>query len=166
MFKEIKATDIKENLIKLISDEWMLITAGNSRKYNMMTASWGFAGEIWGSDSVIALIRPTRYTMEFVEKNDHFTLSFYGKQRRDIHKICGNMSGRNTDKTALTGLTPVFCEAAPFFKEARLVLICKKQYTGKLESSGFNDKAPLNKWYNNDLHNFVIGKIEKVLIKE
>lgn len=37
----------------------MLITAGDENGYNMMTASWGFMGEMWEADSVIAMIRPS-----------------------------------------------------------------------------------------------------------
>ena len=131
----------------------------------MMTASWGFAGEMWGNDSVIAMIRPQRYTMEFVDKNDCFTLSFYG-DNKDIHKVCGSMSGRDVDKTKETGLTPVFSDNTVYFNEARLILVCKKQYVGRLSEDCFIDKEPL-KWYDSkDYHYMVIGKIEKVYIKE
>ncbi len=164
MFREISAKEIKENLIKAIAEEWMLISAGDQEGYNMMTASWGFAGEMWGNDSVIAMIRPQRYTMKFVEENDYFTLSFYGEEKQ-IHKVCGSQSGRDVDKTALTGLTPVFEDDTVFFEQARLVLICKKQYVSRLEEDCFTDKEPL-KWYNDkDYHYMIVGKIEKVLIK-
>ncbi len=164
MFKEIKPTEIDGNLINAIKDEWMLISAGDKKGYNMMTASWGFVGEMWGNDSAIAMIRPQRYTMEFVEKSDYFTLSFYG-DNKDIHKICGSKSGRDVNKTKLTGLNPVFTEKSVYFKEARLVLICKKQYLAPLEEKNFTDTEPL-KWYDNDFHYMVVGKIEKVLIGE
>ena len=164
-FSEISAKEINENFIKNIADEWMLIAAGDKDGYNMMTASWGFMGEMWGADSVIAMVRPGRYTMEFIDKNDYFTLSFYG-ERKDIHKVCGSMSGRDVDKTEMTGLTPVFSDNSVYFNEARLVFICKKQYVSPLTENGFCDTEPLNKWYNNDLHNMIIGKIEKVLIKD
>ena len=163
MFKEISPKEIDGNLIKMIADEWMLITAGNEEKYNMMTASWGFAGEIWGNDSVMALVRPQRYTMEFINNSDYFTLSFYGDEK-GLHKVCGSKSGRDVDKTALTGLTPVFSDNTVYFDEARLVLVCKKQYVGKISPEDFIDKEPL-KWYNDDFHYMIIGKIEKVLVK-
>lgn len=163
MFKEISPKEIDGNLIKMIADEWMLITAGNKEKYNMMTASWGFAGEIWGNDSVMALVRPQRYTMEFINDSDYFTLSFYGDEK-GLHKVCGSKSGRDVDKTALTGLTPVFSDNTVYFDEARLVLVCKKQYVGKISPEDFIDKEPL-KWYNDDFHYMIIGKIEKVLVK-
>lgn len=165
MYKEISAKEINGNLIKAISEEWMLISAGNSKKYNMMTASWGFAGEMWGNDSVVAMVRPQRYTLEFLEQSDYFTLSFYG-DNKDIHKVCGSKSGRDVDKTALTGLTPVFADNTVYFEEARLVIVCKKQYVEPLKENCFIDKEPL-KWYpEKDYHYMVIGKIEKVLVKE
>lgn len=165
MFKEISAKDIKDNLIEKISNEWMLISAGDKDGYNMMTASWGFMGEMWGKDSVIAMIRPQRYTMQFVDKNDYFAFSFYG-DNKDIHKVCGSKSGRDCNKTEETGLTPVFSDNTVYFEEANLVIICKKQYADSLKEENFTDKSPL-KWYENkDYHNMIFGSIEKVLIKE
>ena len=107
--KEISIKDVKENLVKWIADDWFLIGAKKGEQTNMMTASWGFAGEMWGNDSVVIAVRPQRYTMDFLEKHDTFSLSFYG-ERKDIHKICGSKSGRDIDKTKETGLTPVFAD--------------------------------------------------------
>ena len=163
MFMKINPKEIDDNFIKAISDEWMLISAGDENGYNMMTASWGFVGEMWHNDSVIAMIRPQRYTMEFVNEKDYFTLSFYG-DKRDIHKVCGSMSGRDVNKTELTGLTPVFSDDTVYFKEARLVLVCKKQYVDILKKENFCDLEPLKNYQNNDFHYMVIGKIEKVYI--
>ncbi len=165
MFKEIAPTEISGNLIDMISNEWMLITAGDKDAYNTMTASWGFAGEIWGNDSVVALIRPQRYTMEFVDKNDYFTLSFYGDNKQ-IHSVCGKLSGRDVDKAKMCSLTPVFSENAPYFDEARLVLVCKKQYVQQMSADCFTDTEPRDKCYTDDFHYIIIGKIEKVLTKE
>lgn len=165
MFKEISAKDIKGNLIEKIANEWMLISAGDNEGYNMMTASWGFMGEMWGKDCAIAMIRPQRYTMQFVNQNDYYALSFY-KDNKDIHKVCGSKSGREVNKTELTGLNPVFADNTVYFKEADLVIICKKQYVDRLNEENFVDKEPL-KWYENkDFHNMIFGSIEKVLIKE
>lgn len=165
MFKEIDPKEIDQNLIKLISNEWMLICAGNKDRYNMMTASWGFMGEMWGKDTALAVVRPQRYTMEFINRNDYYTLSFYG-DNKDIHKVCGSMSGKDVDKTALTGLTPVFADDTVYFEQARLVFICKKQYVQDMQENCFTETSPL-KWYENkDFHKMIFGEIVKVLIKE
>ena len=163
-FKEVNIKEINENFIKIVSDEWMLVTAGNKNKFNTMTASWGGFGEMWNKDVAITVIRPQRYTNEFVEKEEYFTLSFYG-DNKDIHKVCGNKSGREVDKIKETGLTPVFDENSVYFEEARLVVICKKIYCQKIEPECMIDKSN-DKWYENDYHYTYVGEIVKTLVKE
>ena len=162
--KEIKAKEIKDNIIKLIADEWMLVAAGDETGYNMMTASWGGMGEMWGKDVAVTVIRPQRYTYEFIEKNDLFTLSFYG-DKKDIHAICGKKSGRDIDKAAEAGLTPIYVDGSVTFDEARLTVICPTLYASDLKEDGFIDKECL-KWYDNDFHRMYVGEIIKVLVKE
>ena len=162
--KEIMAKEIKDNIIKLIADEWMLVTAGDETGYNMMTASWGGMGEMWGKGVAVTVIRPQRYTYEFIEKSDLFTLSFYG-DKKNIHTICGKKSGRDVNKTAEAGLTPVYVDGTVTFDEARLTIICKKLYASDLKEDGFIDKSCL-KWYDNDFHRMYVGEIVKVFVKE
>ena len=167
-FKTVNPNEINENFIKNIGDEWMLISAGDKEKYNMMTASWGFAGVMWGSPTAIAAVRPQRYTMEFMKSKDYFTLSFYGDNKK-IHAVCGKESGRNVNKTEKTGLTPLFDNdtGAPYFDEARLVLICKKVYAQDLDKNSFIDTDIVDKIYpENDFHTMFHGKIIKALVKE
>ena len=163
-FKEVNIKEINENFIKIVSDEWMLVTAGNKNKFNTMTASWGGFGEMWNKDVAITVIRPQRYTNEFVEKEEYFTLSFYG-DNKDIHKVCGSKSGREVDKIKETGLTPVFDGNSVYFEEARLVIVCKKIYCQKIEPDCMIDKEN-DKWYENDYHYAYVGEIVKTLIKE
>lgn len=164
-FKEINIKDLNENFVKLVVDEWMLVSAGNENNYNMMTASWGYFGEMWGKDTAVTVIRPQRYTKEFIDKEEYFSLSFYGDSK-DIHKICGKKSGRDTDKTKETGLTPVFDNNTVYFEQARIVVICKKIYCQKIDPECFIDKSVIDKWYDDDYHYAYVGQIEKVLIKE
>ena len=164
-FKEVNIKDLDENFIKLVSDEWMLVAAGNEDNYNMMTASWGYFGEMWGKDTAVTVIRPQRYTKEFIDNEEYFSLSFYG-DNKDIHKLCGKKSGRDTDKAKESGLTPVFNNNTVYFEQARLVVICKKIYCQKIEPECFVDKSIIDKWYDDDFHYAYVGEIEKVLIKE
>ena len=130
VFKEIKPTDIPDNVFKLIGDDWMLITSGSSEDYNTMTASWGGLGILWGEPVSYCFIRPQRYTYNFVEKNETYTLSFFDEKYRKALQYCGTYSGRNVDKASATGLTIVEGEDnAVYFNEARLVLICKNYIT-------------------------------------
>lgn len=164
-FKQVLIKDFAERPFSLIADEWMLVTAGNAQKYNMMTASWGGLGEMWGKPVAVAVIRPQRYTKEFMDQSDWFTLSFYGDDK-SIHKICGSKSGRNTDKTKETGLTPVFADQTVYFEQARLVLICKKLYVQKMDPAGIVDPL-VEKWYpDRDYHYMYVGEVQSILEKE
>ena len=73
MFQKIKPEDITDNIFQLINVDWTLIAAGNSNKYNMMTASWAGMGNLWNKRVVFTFIRPSRYTYEFTEESDTFS---------------------------------------------------------------------------------------------
>ena len=165
-FREISVEELKDNPFTLINKDWMLITAGNREKHNTMTASWGGVGELWGRYVSTIYIRPQRYTLEFVEREDYYSLCFFGPDCRQALNLCGSKSGREIDKDAATGLTPCFDEAAPYYEQARLVFLCRKLYRQDLEEGCFLDKGLLEKWYDNDLHCMFIGEIVKVLEKE
>ena len=165
-FREISVEELKDNPFTLINKDWMLITAGNREKHNTMTASWGGVGELWGRYVSTIYIRPQRYTLEFVEWEDYYSLCFFGPEYRQALNLCGSKSGREIDKDAATGLTPCFDEAAPYYEQARLVFLCRKLYRQDLEEGCFLDKGLLEKWYDNDLHRMFIVEIVKVLEKE
>ena len=88
--KKLEISHLNDNFFETISKEWMLVTAGNSSKFNTMTANWGGIGFLWNKPVVYIFIRPERYTHKFIETNDYFTLSFLGEENKDIHKICGS----------------------------------------------------------------------------
>ena len=165
-FREISVEELKDNPFTLINKDWMLITAGNQDKHNTMTASWGGVGELWGKYVSTIYIRPQRYTLEFVEREDFYSLCFFGPEYRQALSLCGSKSGRDVDKDAATGLTPRFDQAAPYYEQARLVFICRKLYKQDMTEEAFLDKSLLDKWYDNDLHRMFIGEIVKVLVKD
>lgn len=157
--------EVKENLVKLISDDWALVSAGDKDKWNTMTISWGAVGELWGKDVVFAFIRPQRYTKEFMDNSDYFTVSFFDETYKDALKICGTKSGRDCDKISLAGLTPDFDGEAVYPSEARLVIKCRKIAVQKLDNSGFIDESIESNYRSGDYHFVYIGEIEKVLEK-
>ena len=163
--KEINIRDIKKSAVEMISDGWGLVTAGNGEKFNTMTVSWGGLGEIWGKDAVFIFIRPQRYTYEFIEKEEFFTLSFYGEEHRNALKICGSQSGRNTDKVANAGLTPVFIDGTVSFEQAEYTLVCRKMASQFIDPKGFEDEAIEKNYSAGDYHKVYIGEIVKVYSK-
>ena len=144
-FREIPVSDLNIHPCTAIAKEWMLITAGNAeRGYNTMTASWGHLGSIWGHGgglpTSVIFIRPQRFTKEFVDREEYYTLTFFDPQYKKALGYLGSHSGRDGDKVAAAGLTPVFLEETTAFAEAKLVLVCRKLYRAPLLEEGFLDK--------------------------
>lgn len=121
--------DFGGSIFEKISKKWLLVTAGTEDKCNTMTASWGGLGVIWHKDVATIYIRPERYTYEFIEKEDYFTLSFFGDDFKSVLAKCGSTSGRDVDKVKEHGLTVKASDkGGVYFDGADLVLVCRKRY--------------------------------------
>lgn len=168
--KEINYKDMKFNPFNLIGDEWMLVTAGNELSgCNTMTASWGHLGCLWGHNdpTVVIYLRPSRYTKNFVDEEPYFTLCVMDKSFKKQMAYLGSVSGRDEDKIAKAGLTPVYADNSVYFQEAKLVLVCKKLYASELQESGFFYQDTIDESYpQRDFHTMYVGKIEKVLVRD
>lgn len=165
-FKEVKPDSLTDNPFRLIGADWMLITAGTAERFNTMTASWGGLGVLWERKVCTIFIRPTRYTFEFVEKADIFTLSFFNEEHRKSLLFCGTHSGRSIDKMKETGLTPVRDRGSVYFNEARLVFICRKIYFQDIGPERFLDSSIETLYPQKDYHRMYVGSIESCLVKE
>lgn len=71
---------------------------------------------------------PARYTSEFLENSDTFTVSFYPESCKKALGYMGSHSGRDGDKAVAAGLTPVEIGQGVTYKEANLTFLCKKLY--------------------------------------
>lgn len=166
MFQSINPKDLKDNVFSLIGDKWMLITAGSAERCNTMTASWGGLGVIWGAPAATCYIRPQRYTKEFVDREECFTLSFFGEELRKQLSLCGSKSGRDVDKVKECGFTVQTARCgALYFEEADLVLVCRKRFAQEMDPDNMAQDVK-EKWYSNqDYHTMYIGEIVEILKK-
>ena len=81
-YRQIDPTEIKDNLIRLIASDWMLVTAGTPEKFNTMTANWGGTGYLWNKNIAFVFVRPERYTYGFMESTEGFSRIFFGWKRQ------------------------------------------------------------------------------------
>ena len=165
--KEIPVSELRMNPMTLIGNEWMLLTAGTrDRGYNTMTCSWGHLGTLWNLPTAVCYVRPQRYTKEFIDREEWYTLCFFDGCKKELGYL-GSHSGRDGDKIAAVGFTPVFEEGYTYIKEAKLVLVCRKLYRAPLREEGFLDRETLDRNYpQRDLHDLYVGQIVKVLTAE
>ena len=135
-----KLENLSYNPFKKFHEQWGVVTAGTKEKFNSMTISWGSMGTIWGKPMITVFIRPHRYTYEFLNSNDYFTVSFYDKKYKKALGIMGSKSGKDFDKVQLTGLTPKFLENGITYEEATETYVCKKIYMKEMDKSKFTEK--------------------------
>ncbi len=164
--KQIDIKQLQGNAVSLFDDKWCLITAGTPDSYNTMTASWGAMGELWNKDVCFIFIRPQRYTKEFVEREDYFTLSFFPEEYKKALTFCGRYSGRDYDKAKETGLTVKAFDNSVGFEESEVTVVCKKIAQQDIDPAGFIDKDIDPKNYpTKDYHTMYIGEVISCYVK-
>jgi len=165
-FQKINIHDLDMNAFQAIGKDWMLITAGDQNKVNTMTASWGGVGVLWNQNVITAYIRPQRYTKEFVDHQDCFSLSFFDGYKKEL-SVLGTVSGRDTDKISDVDFHITYLENVPTFEEAKLVFIVEKIYEDTIKPECFKDQSLNEKNYpQKDYHTMYIAKIKNIYIQE
>lgn len=165
-YKQIAAESIPGNIIKMLSQDWMLITAGTTNEFNMMTASWGGLGYLFGKPAAFCFINPTRHTYPLMEKHETYTLSFYTEAYRSVLEYCGNNSGRDKDKVKESGLTPITTPTgSKAFREAWMIIECRKLVSQPLSQESIANEAVRKEWIGKQVNKMFVGEIINVWIK-
>lgn len=165
-FKEISAKELAFSPFN-IKEEWMLVTAEKEGRVNTMTASWGGFGIMWNKQVAFIVIRPQRYTKEFVDNAESFSLTFFDKSYLKKLSYLGKVSGRDENKIEKAELSIIHDEGIPYFEEAHTAIFIKKLYAQPMGGEYFLDKEIINRWFpEKDFHVLYIGEITKVLNKK
>ena len=143
--------------------KWALLTAGNLEKFNTMTVSWGGLGTIWNKSVATVYVRLSRYTHEFMDNNEYFTVSFFPEDRKKILAVLGSKSGREIDKIHNSGLTPVRAGESVSFKEAEITLVCRKLFCQRVELSNIPDEIVKACYSSGDPHDMYIGEVVYII---
>lgn len=165
MFNKVDINDLKFNPFDEISNHWVLISAKKDDVVNTMTASWGQLGHLWGKNIVSIYIRPQRYTKEFVDAGDYFTVTLFDGYKKELG-VLGSKSGRDGNKIQEVGFNVEMVEEQPTFKEGKMVFVCKKIYSDYIKPENFIDDSLDERWYpNKDYHEMYIGEIVGIYVK-
>lgn len=161
--QEIDFYDFGPRVFHLWGEQWMLLAAGDNApgKFNIMTVGWGSLGIMWGKPFALAVVRPSRHTYGFMNEADTFTLSAFSPEYRDALLMCGTKSGRDTDKVAESGLTPIASTkvAAPGFDEAELIIECRKIYFDDFKPAQFLAPEIEGNYGGSDYHRMFFGEV-------
>lgn len=163
MLKEIGVNKFLINCYDVWENGCFILTSGDlsQGKYNSMTVAWGSFGSMWGKPFAMVVVRPTRYTYEFMEKYDSFTLCAFPAKYREKLQFLGSVSGRVRNKILESGLTLVASQsvASPCYEEANLVVECRKVYWDDLDPSHFLSPDIERNYPKKDYHRMYFGEI-------
>lgn len=166
-YKKTDITSLSINPADFFEKDWAVLSAGDANNHNSMIVSWGMIGTLWAKTVVAAFVRPQRYTFEFMENNDFFTLSFYDESMHGKIAPFGSKSGRDCDKYGITGINAVTCGNTVFTENAKLILVCKKLSKADMKPEHFIDDSIDGKWYpKNDYHRVYIGEIVECYVQD
>ena len=151
------------DIFTLFDKKWALLTAGNEENFNTMTISWGGLGTLWGKPVATVYVRTSRYTHDFMDKNEYFTVSFYPEKYRNDLNVLGTMSGRNMDKMKESGLAAKKTGETMTFKEAEITLVCRKLFRQELDVSNMPEKIAANLYSGQAPHDMSIGEVVEII---
>ena len=154
---------IQGELVPRLAYDWALLTAGPEDDFNTMTIAWGTLGDMWWKPVISCYVVPSRYTYEFMEKYDNFTVSFFPAEYHDDLNTLGSISGRDCDKIAQTKLTPVAVDGGMTFEQADTTLVCQKIYTQPLDPEAIPPRTMKHFYRNMGTHTLFMGQILRVL---
>lgn len=167
-FQSIQPSELKDNPFTLYGKDWMLLTTQKENCINTMTISWGAMGIFWRKPIVIVGVRPERYTYEFIESAETFSLTAFDEQYREQLNLCGTKSGRDLDKLAACSFTTATARSTPYINEGRLNLICKKLGAMPLSPDFFLESAkdiPAELYNGDGYHKLYFAEILDILTK-
>ncbi len=156
----INPQEFDKNFIDMIANDWFLLCAEKDGKANAMTCSWGGTGYIFRKNAVFVVVRDTRYTKEFIDNSNTFSINFFPKEYRDKLSYFGKTSGRDEDKITEANFTLNHIDNTPIFDEACVTITCKKALATRLDESAFLDEDILKLFYaDKNMHTLYIGEI-------
>lgn len=166
-FQPIDLDFLDKNAFQLIGKDWMLITTRRGGKVNTMTASWGGFGVIWGKNVVYVVVRESRYTKEFLDASETFSLTFFQNPPRGELKYLGAVSGRDEDKITNAKLELLLDDDdTPYIGDGNLIFICRKMSATPITDETILDEDVIKQWYaDGDYHTLYIAEITKVLAR-
>ena len=166
MFKKVSVNDLKQNVFSEYENNWMIVTAMKpDGSVNGMTVSWGALGRFWEKPVATIYIRQSRYTKEFIDSQDYFTISMFDGHKQELG-IYGSKSGRNCDKLAASGMHPVMLDGQPAYEESKCVFVCKKLYQDDFKLEDLTAEQRAQFYADSDYHTMYIAEITACYVNE
>ena len=155
--------ELNTEIFSQFDKKWALLTAGNKDSFNTMTISWGGLGTLWNKPVATVYVRTSRYTHEFMDSSEYFSISFFPERYRRTLGVLGSKSGREMDKINESGLTPIKVEKTVAFEEAETTIICRKLFKQELAVSNMPEDVAESLYTDQAPHDMYIGEVVSII---
>lgn len=138
------------------------LTVKNNDKVNTMTISWGSIGFEWQRPTFTVLVRKSRYTHEFLDNSNEFTVSVPTDDSfKNALALCGTKSGRNIDKFKECNLKTIDGKfvSVPVISGCGVCYECKVVYSQDLDVSRFPKEIQNSAYPDEDIHTLYFAEI-------
>lgn len=138
-----------------------LLTVKANGRVNTMTIGWATIGHIWRKEVFMVAVRDSRYTFDFIENSDNFTVTIpTDSQYKKAIAFCGTKSGRDYDKFAECNIKTADAQRvdSPIIDIPGVHYECKIIYKSAMDPAFLDDT--LDKLYSaKDYHTLYFGEI-------
>jgi len=155
-------TDAAKLLADVLGSHGALLVANDrDGKPNVMTIGWATWGIIWSRPVFTALVRPSRYTHQFMEQADSFTVNLPPPEMADAATFCGTVSGRDVDKLKEKNLTATHGKrvTACYIEECVAHLECRILFKNQVTPDLLAGDIVAGFYPHGDFHTIYYGEI-------
>lgn len=165
-FQDMPVEMIEVDPFTTFQNDWALLMAEKDGKANGMTISWGAMGVLWNKNVVTVFVRDDRYTKEFMEGSDYFSVSFFHGKEKNALKYFGAVSGRTEDKFAASGFHVNHHKDIGFVDESHFAIVCKKIAATRIEKEDMIDPSIAPNFYSEGaMHTMYVGEVVEFLAR-
>jgi flavin reductase (DIM6/NTAB) family NADH-FMN oxidoreductase RutF len=124
--KEVKVAKTKKKPSTYLYPVPVVLVTCGVEEPNIITLAW--VGTVCSDPPLVGIaVRPERHSHHLIEEHGEFVVNIPGEDLLEATDRCGQLSGRDVDKFAATGLTPQPASEVktPLIAECRVNMECK-----------------------------------------
>ena len=151
-----------DHTLEVLARPGLLLTATKSTgESNVMTIGWGSVGIVWGKPVFTVLVRPSRYTYQFIEESGEFAVNVPTIDMARYVMIAGTRSGRDGDKIRGYGMTatPGETVGAVTLDASPMVYECKVVHHNDVIPANLSAEIEGRAYRGKDYHRLYFGEI-------
>ena len=159
-FREVPYTHRYDRTLERLADGGLLLASTRADgTSNVMTIGWASVGIIWGLPVMVVLVRPSRYTYQFIESSGLFTVNVPTPAMRAYVNMCGTTSGRDVDKLVGVATSMGQTVNAVVLQDCALVYECQVVHTNDVIPENLAPDVARRAYPRGDYHRVYYGQI-------